>query len=103
MPRKGRYKNIEDYWTEHYTNKGMCSICAQSGFIDSRGAKTPAGVEVGRVNFCICPNGQAIRSQIPLDKIQEMGAKLRTDPQGRRWRYDPNAGGLGGGGWVRAS
>ena len=24
--------------------------------------RTPAGVPVGRVNYCICPNGQALRA-----------------------------------------
>lgn len=52
---------ITDYWLEHYVNKQMCSLCAQSGVIDTTGAKTYAGLAVGRVNFCICPNGQSMR------------------------------------------
>jgi hypothetical protein len=52
---------ITDYWHEHYVNRGMCSLCGNSGIIDTRGARTPAGLEVGRVNFCICPNGQSMR------------------------------------------
>jgi hypothetical protein len=52
---------ITDYWHEHYVNRGMCSLCGNSGVIDTRGARTPMGLEVGRVNFCICPNGQLMR------------------------------------------
>ncbi len=41
----------------------MCTLCGQRGIIDTRGVKTPAGVEVGRLNWCLCPNGQAMREQ----------------------------------------
>ncbi len=51
---------ITDYWLQYYAN-GVCTICGNSGLIDSRGIATPAGIEVGRLNFCICPNGQRRR------------------------------------------
>jgi len=54
--------NITDYWMAHYTaDSGLCSLCGNSGRIDTSGARSSAGVMAGRVNFCICPNGQAIR------------------------------------------
>jgi hypothetical protein len=50
-----------DYWHANYVNKGMCSLCGNTGVIDTRGVCTPAGLEVGRMNYCICPNGQSMR------------------------------------------
>ena len=47
-------------WKTRFENKDMCSLCGQLGYIDTRGLKTPAGTEVGRLNFCLCPNGNAI-------------------------------------------
>lgn len=53
---------MDDYWLEFYMHKGHCSLCGNTGIIDTTGkCFTPAGLEVGRKNFCICPNGQAIR------------------------------------------
>lgn len=53
---------LEEYWLKHYLSKeGMCSLCGQSGKIDSTGVETPAGIIVGRVNYCICPNGTKMR------------------------------------------
>lgn len=53
---------ITEYWLKHYA-VGFCTLCANHGVIDTRGAQTPAGIEVGRLNYCICPNGQAAREQ----------------------------------------
>lgn len=55
---------VVHYWINYYTNKHLCSLCGQSGVIDTRGLKTPADVEVGRRNWCICPNGQSLRRQV---------------------------------------
>lgn len=52
---------ITDYWHEHYAT-GHCTLCGNRGIIDTRGVRTPAGVQVGRLNWCICPNGQTIRT-----------------------------------------
>lgn len=51
---------ITDYWLEHYCSD-HCTLCGNSGVIDSRGTTTAGGVHVGRLNWCICPNGQAKR------------------------------------------
>lgn len=59
---------LTNYWLEHYVEKGHCSLCGNRGLIDTRGLKTLAGVEVGRVNYCVCPNGQEARKhRAPLD------------------------------------
>jgi hypothetical protein len=55
--------SLNDYWFEFYVNQGLCSLCGNTGVIDTTGVKTPAGVEVGRKNWCICPNGQAMRRE----------------------------------------
>lgn len=52
---------VDDYWKEHYMKYGMCSLCGQTGRVDTRGLRTPAGVEVGRMNWCLCANGRAMR------------------------------------------
>jgi hypothetical protein len=56
---------VTDYMFTHYDapENHMCTLCGQRGIIDTRGVKTPAGVEVGRLNWCLCPNGQAMREQ----------------------------------------
>ena len=53
---------ITAYWMKYYATD-HCTICGNHGIIDSRRVRTPAGVVVGRVNYCICPNGQAMREQ----------------------------------------
>jgi hypothetical protein len=56
-------EEITSYWLEHYMD-GHCTLCANWGIIDSRASGiTPAGYRVGRLNFCICPNGQHLREQ----------------------------------------
>ena len=57
-------KTVTEYWFEHYVNikVGLCSLCGNRGTIDTRAtAISAAGVKSGRVNYCICPNGQALR------------------------------------------
>ncbi len=54
---------ITAYWQAHYASD-HCTLCGNWGIIDSRAsAITPAGVRVGRLNFCICPNGTSLREQ----------------------------------------
>ena len=54
-------KKITNYWLEHYCTE-HCTLCGNSGVLDTRAtAVTAAGVWVGRLNYCICPNGQALR------------------------------------------
>lgn len=52
---------VTEYWLRHYLNGSLCSLCGNRGFIDTTGVTSPAGVHAGRVNYCICPNGQALR------------------------------------------
>jgi hypothetical protein len=51
-----------EYWLPK-SESGFCFIPSSRswGIIDSRGVTTPAGVEVGRLNYCICPNGRSLR------------------------------------------
>lgn len=57
-------KAVKEYWLDHYTTEHpLCSLCANTGVIDTRStAVSAAGVRSGRLNWCICPNGQAMRS-----------------------------------------
>lgn len=63
MARDYENEAVTDYWMEHYCGD-HCTLCGNSGVIDSRGVRTAAGFEVGRLNWCVCPNGQAIRAQV---------------------------------------
>lgn len=57
-------KAITKYWLDHYSNDKncLCSLCGNSGVIDTRlTAISAAGVNSGRLNYCICPNGQIMR------------------------------------------
>jgi len=51
---------VVDYWMEHYATD-HCTLCGNTGLIDTTGKCTPAGLPVGRLNCCICPNGQSLR------------------------------------------
>jgi len=53
---------LTDYWLTHYVHDA-CTLCGNRGIIDTRGVTTPAGIPVGRLNYCICPNGQSLRAQ----------------------------------------
>lgn len=66
MPK--RSAAVRAYWLEHYVVNHMCSLCANTGEINTAGLKTKTGVLVGRFNWCICPNGQAMRYQSGMDK-----------------------------------
>jgi hypothetical protein len=61
-PKKTR-KAVERFWLTFFvSDSGYCSLCGNTGFIDTtETASTPTGLNVGRRNLCICPNGQAIR------------------------------------------
>lgn len=54
---------ITGYWHSFYCAQ-CCTLCGNWGWIDSVDVRTPAGVSVGRVNWCICPNGQVCRAQV---------------------------------------
>jgi hypothetical protein len=63
---------LRAYWTEHYSDKGMCVLCGNSGMVDTRPtAISPIGVRVGKKTYCICPNGRSIQKskggERPLD------------------------------------
>lgn len=61
---------ITAYWLENYCAE-HCTICGNWGVIDSRAsAVTPAGFRVGRLNYCLCPNGQALRARgIDVERV----------------------------------
>ena len=50
----------QELWLE-FVNRNHCGLCGNTGYVDTRGVCTPAGLEVGVRRPCICPNGRAIR------------------------------------------
>lgn len=62
MANPKAYENVlVDYWIKNYINEGVCSLCGNSGRVDTRGVKNARGVECGRLQWCICPNGRESR------------------------------------------
>lgn len=60
-----RNETVVNYWLKHYVSDNhLCSLCGNFGAIDTRAALSPAGVPCGRMNWCICPNGQAMRLKL---------------------------------------
>jgi hypothetical protein len=56
-------KAIVNYWLEYYVNEGLCSLCGNRGVVDTqKTAKSDAGILSGRLNYCLCPNGQIARN-----------------------------------------
>ena len=53
---------VTAYWLHFYCTN-HCTLCGNHGVIDSTGLQTPAGVVVGRKNYCLCPNGQVMRAE----------------------------------------
>lgn len=67
---------VEDYWLRHYTSN-HCTLCGNTGVIDTRGVRTNAGFPTGRLNWCICPNGQILRDALGNDNAEEMLRRVR--------------------------
>lgn len=73
-------KALSDFWVENFVNGHHCSLCGNSGIIDTRGtAVTGAAIKSGRLNWCICPNGMAIRSNAGGKTPEDLGHKSVQD------------------------
>jgi hypothetical protein len=59
-PIRPKHYIVSQYAMQYYVTN-QCTLCGNSGIIDTRGVRTAAGVPVGRLNWCVCPNGQALR------------------------------------------
>lgn len=57
---RAKHYIVTNYWHEFYCTQ-HCTLCGNSGVIDTTGVRTAAGILVGRKNLCICPNGQWMR------------------------------------------
>lgn len=81
---------IADYAFDHYlaADVGLCSLCGNTGIIDTRAtAVSPAGYHAGRLNWCLCPNGQVDRQcaggRLPTeDDLRRVGRMDHFKPQG---------------------
>lgn len=65
MARPITKNQFSDLWVNEFcTEAGFCSLCGNSGTIDTRGKVfTPSGIECGSKNWCICPNGRILKKQ----------------------------------------
>jgi len=57
------YTTLEE---REFVSKGHCGLCANRGWIDTRGIKTPAGFECGALLWCICPNGRTLKRKLKM-------------------------------------
>lgn len=59
--------SVTKYWLKHYINKesGMCSLCGNTGTIILYNVRNPSGelLKSTHADYCICPNGQALRNK----------------------------------------
>jgi hypothetical protein len=78
---------VRAYWRRYYDD-GRCTLCGNRGVLDSRAVCTPAGVPVGRLNWCVCPNGQGQRRAtgraVPTAEDWEWYRQEPT-PESLRW------------------
>lgn len=70
VTKGAKNSKVTDYWLKFYLKDGHCCLCGNWGVIDTTGVRTPVGISVGKKSWCICPNGQAIRSQVDGDPEQ---------------------------------
>lgn len=57
-------RQYDDLWMEFLTPEGLCGLCGQSGYVDTRTrAITPSGQHVGIVQPCLCPNGRYLKGK----------------------------------------
>ncbi len=59
-------------WPPH-----ICTLCGNSGIVDTRGVTSARGRACGRLNYCICPNGQTLRQLAPNAGQDELEQDLR--------------------------
>lgn len=59
QPNLPTEEQLRDFWFDEIGNAVHCPFCGNSGVIDTRAtAITCAGHNVGRLSWCICPNGR---------------------------------------------
>ena len=81
IPKPSYDEHVTEYWLEHYATD-VCTLCGNHGVIDTRGVKSPNGIDVGRLNYCICPNGQALRL-VCWEEDAEKWAEKKAKKAGR--------------------
>jgi hypothetical protein len=55
-------ETVSEYWLRFYCDE-LCTLCGNTGVVDTRAtAVSRTGISCGRLNYCICPNGQTMRS-----------------------------------------
>lgn len=60
----GELHGLFAFWRDYYVDADttLCTLCGNSGMVDTREtAISAAGVKAGKIQFCICPNGLAMR------------------------------------------
>ncbi len=55
-------ESVLRYWQAHYVKDGACALCGNKGVIRATN---------GDENYCICPNGQALRSAPEVVEIED--------------------------------
>jgi putative intracellular protease/amidase len=56
---------LTQMWLDEFVDHDtcVCSLCGNTGVLDTTGVESPREVPVGRKHYCICPNGRALKNQ----------------------------------------
>ncbi len=62
---RAKHYIVAEYAMTYYGDDHYCTLCGNTGIVDTRGARAGRlGKAVGRLNWCICPNGQVLRKSM---------------------------------------
>lgn len=71
------HQPITDYWAKYYLLEGKgCILCGNFGILQAQG-------KASKQTFCICPNGQHLRSEIEVIKSGERNETQTRSTQGQ--------------------
>lgn len=79
IPDKAIEGIVVAYWERFYQGKA-CTLCGDSGWLDTTGVCTPAGVAVGRRQFCLCPNGIMLRKLAAHEEAPPQHTENKSRP-----------------------
>lgn len=95
--RAWKYPSKTAFFAEFVIPHGHCSLCGNSGIVDTRGVETAAGVPVGGRFFCLCPNGRAMKGAFAgvMPPPDGMASRIEASERQRRERAAAILGGTG--------
>ena len=64
---KTEWNFLVKLWLDEFRSPDgqLCGLCGNSGWLDTRGVRSAAGVPCGILRPCICPNGRQLAGRAP--------------------------------------